>query len=71
MCSSPEAFVVIRSRFAVSYAALCIGNYILGIGDRHLENFLIDPGTGQLVGIDFGYNTTRVICNKNNEIHKK
>jgi len=27
----------------------------LGIGDRHLENFLINYQTGELVGIDFGF----------------
>lgn len=27
----------------------------VGIGDRHLGNFLLDRSTGSLVGIDFGY----------------
>ncbi len=37
-----------------SVNAFCIGSYILGIGDRHLDNFLLDKCDGSLVGIDFG-----------------
>ncbi|KAJ3150478.1 hypothetical protein HDU86_006651 [Geranomyces michiganensis] len=55
LAASPEAFLTIRATFAKSLAALSICSYLLGIGDRHLENFLIDMGTGQLVGIDFGH----------------
>ncbi|KAJ3157367.1 hypothetical protein HDU89_002781 [Geranomyces variabilis] len=55
LAASPEAFLTIRSTFAKSLAALSICSYLLGIGDRHLENFLIDMGTGELVGIDFGH----------------
>nr|KAG5713589.1 hypothetical protein BaRGS_024637 [Batillaria attramentaria] len=29
--------------------------YLLGIGDRHLSNFMINLKTGQMVGIDFGH----------------
>lgn len=42
LAASPEAFLTIRQDFAYSLAAICICGYILGIGDRHLENFLID-----------------------------
>ena len=34
---------------------ICIAGYILGIGDRHLENFLLNYSTGEVVTIDFGY----------------
>lgn len=34
---------------------MCIAQYILGIGDRHLSNTLIDKKTGGVVGIDFGH----------------
>ena len=34
---------------------MCIAQYILGIGDRHLSNTLIDRKTGGVVGIDFGH----------------
>ena len=29
-------------------------SYLLGIGDRHLENFLVDTQDGEVLGIDFG-----------------
>jgi DNA-dependent protein kinase catalytic subunit len=44
----------VRSKFARSYAVFTICSYVLGIGDRHLDNFLLDTTDGSLVGIDFG-----------------
>jgi DNA-dependent protein kinase catalytic subunit len=31
-----------------------VAGYLAGVGDRHLQNILLDLGTGQLVHIDFG-----------------
>ena len=42
LASSPEAFMYVRSRFTSSFAALSVASYIVGLGDRHLENFLLD-----------------------------
>ncbi|KAG1019202.1 hypothetical protein G6F26_010314 [Rhizopus arrhizus] len=55
LSSSPEAFLFLRKRFAHSLAAISIFGYILGIGDRHLENFLLDLKSGRLIPIDFGH----------------
>lgn len=54
MCNTPELFLSCRSMFARSFASLTVCFYILGMGDRHLENFLVDTTNGELVGIDFG-----------------
>lgn len=55
LTASPEAFLVLRMEFAKSLAAINVCSYICGIGDRHLENFLLDMSTGCLIPIDFGH----------------
>lgn len=55
MSASSEAYYRLRCEFATSHAQLCISHYILGIGDRHLSNFMLDLQTGAIVGIDFGH----------------
>ncbi|KAG0303333.1 hypothetical protein BGZ98_006787, partial [Dissophora globulifera] len=55
LAASPEAFLMLRSEFAKSLAAINVCSYILGIGDRHLENFLLDMSSGCLIPIDFGH----------------
>jgi DNA-dependent protein kinase catalytic subunit len=54
LSSSADSFLILRSKFARSFCTLSMVSYILGIGDRHLENFLLDCSDGTLVGIDFG-----------------
>ncbi|XP_060247015.1 DNA-dependent protein kinase catalytic subunit isoform X1 [Meriones unguiculatus] len=55
MSASPEAFLALRSHFASSHALLCISHWLLGIGDRHLNNFMVSMETGSMIGIDFGH----------------
>ncbi|KAJ3219137.1 hypothetical protein HDU67_002470 [Dinochytrium kinnereticum] len=55
LSSSPEAYFEMRLNFSNSLAALNICSYLLGIGDRHLDNFLVDLKCGQIIGIDFGH----------------
>uniref|UniRef100_F6W6L3 DNA-dependent protein kinase catalytic subunit n=1 Tax=Monodelphis domestica TaxID=13616 RepID=F6W6L3_MONDO len=55
MSTTPEAFLALRAHFASSHALLCVSHWILGIGDRHLSNFMIHMETGGMVGIDFGH----------------
>lgn len=55
MSTSPEAFHVLRTNFALSYAVICVCHYILGVGDRHLSNIMINRSSGQMIGIDFGH----------------
>lgn len=34
---------------------VCLVGYLLGVGDRHLDNLLVDLRTGEVIAIDFGY----------------
>lgn len=49
-----ETFYILRKNFITSLAAMNIAGWLLGIGDRHLSNILLDDKTGRLIGIDFG-----------------
>ena len=52
---SSEVYLSMRTSFARSLAVLTSCAHVLGIGDRHLDNFLIEKSSGRVVGIDFGY----------------
>jgi DNA-dependent protein kinase catalytic subunit len=49
-----ETFYILRRNFITSLSAMNVAQWLLGIGDRHLSNILIDIKTGRLIGIDFG-----------------
>ena len=55
ICNDPESFLNIKLQFSNSLATMNICHYLLGIGDRHLDNFLLDGMNGELIGIDFGH----------------
>ncbi|KAK0182073.1 hypothetical protein PV327_000244 [Microctonus hyperodae] len=50
---SLESFMSSRKNFLTTYATMSIAQWILGIGDRHLENTLISVESGRSIGIDF------------------
>lgn len=51
---SPGEWFEKRLAYAHSLATTSMIGYILGIGDRHVSNILIDQTTAELVHIDFG-----------------
>lgn len=50
-----ESWHVARMNYTRSVAVSSIVGHILGIGDRHLGNILLDQGSGEVVHIDFGF----------------
>lgn len=52
---SPMVWFQMRLNYGRSVAASSLVGHIMGIGDRHVSNILIDKSAGELVHIDFGY----------------
>lgn len=50
----PARWFEMRLLYARSTAVMSIVGYILGLGDRHVSNILIDLSKGELVPIDLG-----------------
>jgi len=50
---SPAAWFEARLAFTRSCAVMSMIGYSVGLGDRHLENILIDTTTGSLMHVDF------------------
>ena len=46
---------MLRCKCVQTHAVISICHYIIGIGDRHLSNFMVNMRTGEMVGIDFGH----------------
>lgn len=47
---SPESFFLLRTNFITSLAAMNIAHWVLGIGDRHLSNILINQKNAVMLG---------------------
>uniref|UniRef100_A0A7S2RB93 non-specific serine/threonine protein kinase n=1 Tax=Mucochytrium quahogii TaxID=96639 RepID=A0A7S2RB93_9STRA len=51
----PSVWLSKRTKYAQSAAVTSIVGYIMGVGDRHLENIMIDESSAELIHIDFGF----------------
>ena len=59
-----ENWLKITNTFTVSTATNSIIGYIIGLGDRHPSNLLIDKLTGKVVHIDFGDSFEKAMTRK-------
>lgn len=53
MFAEPEAWYAARMRYARSCAVMSIVGHMLGLGDRHGENVLLEAGSGGVFHVDF------------------
>jgi ataxia telangiectasia mutated family protein len=51
---TPISWFAMRLKYTRSVASTSIVGHVLGLGDRHLSNILLDKFTGQVVHIDLG-----------------
>jgi phosphatidylinositol kinase/protein kinase (PI-3 family) len=51
--SSPEDWMETVNEFSRSTGVMSMLGYVIGLGDRHLDNILLDFETGRVVHIDF------------------
>jgi serine/threonine-protein kinase ATR len=54
----PHSWYEARIRFTLSAAAWSGVGHVIGLGDRHAENILIDSKTGECVHVDFDWYVT-------------
>ena len=55
LASSSESFIHLRSKIMSSLATINVATDVLGIGDRHLGNFLLRRTDCDIIPIDFGH----------------
>lgn len=51
---SSETWLERRTTYTRSLAVMSMTGYILGLGDRHPSNLMLDRITGKVIHIDFG-----------------
>lgn len=51
----PHAWYEARNLFTSSAAAWSAVGHVIGLGDRHSENILVDTTNGQCVHVDFDW----------------
>lgn len=50
----PTRWFEMRLNYSRTAAVMSMVGHILGLGDRHVSNIMIDKASGELVPIDFG-----------------
>lgn len=54
----PHSWYEARTQFTLSCAAWSAVGHVIGLGDRHAENILVDTSSGQCVHVDFDWYVT-------------
>ena len=52
--NSSESWLTRRTHFTRSLAVMSVVGYILGLGDRHPSNLMLNRKSGKIIHIDFG-----------------
>lgn len=52
--SDPDSWFTARTAYTRTTATISILGYVLGLGDRHCQNIMLDTKTGEVVHIDLG-----------------
>lgn len=52
--NSSEAWLLRRNQFTKSLAVMSVVGYVLGLGDRHPSNLMLERSSGRIIHIDFG-----------------
>lgn len=51
--TDPTSWLIARLSYTRSTAVMCMVGYIIGLGDRHLDNILLNSKDGSVVHVDF------------------
>ena len=60
--AEPASWLNARLAFTRTTAVWCMVGHMLGLGDRHGENILMDTATGDCIHIDFACLFDKVLC---------
>jgi len=52
-CTCASEWWSVTQTYSRSTAVMCMIGYIIGLGDRHLDNLLVEFSTGQVVHVDY------------------
>lgn len=53
MSTGPASYYQIQRKYTISTAFMCSVGFIVGLGDRHIGNILVDQTTGEVMHVDF------------------
>ena len=67
----PQSWFEMRLNYSRSVAVTSIVGHILGLGDRHISNILLDTASGEVVHIDLGIAFDQVCISASIALNKR